>query len=1277
MTVRIESHAEPIPGYRLIERLGGGGFGEVWKAEAPGGLLKAIKFVYGDLQEAGEEGQRAEQELKALSRVKTVRHPYILSLERYDIIDGQLLIVMELADRNLWDRFKESRAQGLPGIPREELLGYVEETAEALDLMNTQYQLQHLDIKPQNLFLVHQHVKVADFGLVKDLEGMRASVTGGVTPVYAAPETFEGWVSRYSDQYSLAIVYQELLTGQRPFVGNNVRHLVLQHIQGTPNLSALPAEEQRIIARALSKVPDDRFPSCRDLVKALRNAERGTRGQGPSSVPRPEFRAPTAEEDTGSDSGEPPTARLSHLPPPVPRGAVVPPSSPQPGPAPGEPLPPGPGDSGTGLTRWLRGQRDERGPRPGPAEQEAAGRAAGANPAAGTSPAGGERKEVTGDGCLFPALVIGLGRCGLLVLQELREALCQRFGSLAAVPNLRLLLLDTDPEVLRLATRGSDTGRGLSTNEMLLAPLHRPAHYLKPRDGRPPIESWFNPRMLYRIPRTQVTNGVRALGRLAFCDNYRGISRRLRAELADCLDVPNLEAAARQTGLGLRSSRPRVYVIAGLAGGTGSGMFLDLAYVVREQLRQLGCPQPDLVGLLLLPAVDDPRPRTLPLGNACAALAELNHFGTPGNAFTAKYHEAEPALNDPNPPFNRCVVLPCPPETDAAGNRELACLAGEYLFRDLCSPLGRAADLARAGLSAPAWTARGQFCQTFGLYKFTSPQHQVVRKGADRLCRRLVLRWMSRDTVPVRPAVEAWVRELCGRDEWSFKHLHARLEAAARQTLGRAPEEAREVILAECQAALELADPSRGEGGRGKQVPRELDPAPVRRALSDLEKLFGQPESQETLGSQALLPEALRDHATQLVAEWGQRITEFLVQLIEDPRFRLAGAEEALRQIIAWIEGVLAEREAEHKALAAGVAEVHQRLATVILGLGGRKADDTGSKKDEGGRKRDKEVPLRPLKLFPEEVVGLLCLYGERRCRCLLLRQALDVYVSLRGHLSDELREVNFCRVRLGELLQSWPAPGEDKTPPPAREPGSRALPGLIHGLNGQPETPPGEAAAAGAGSPVTLARCLYPPGCGSLEETLDRLLHGITAADLEQLDTRVQAMIRAQFLALVHVCLTSGNVLKPLQAAMQQEAETFLRERLGGTEVAELFLAQHPDDGDAAGELASAFAEAAPELARSLGSNPNEVALVAVPAGKSEETDRRLRDLARKALPAAEQVRTDGGDDLVVYREVAHVPLDELKQLGPAGQEAYRQMLALDSFTPHNRIDISFPAPT
>src|SRR5580704_12248083 len=148
MNSRVMQGAEPLPGYRLIERLGRGGYGEVWKAEAPGGLFKAIKYVYGDLDSAGDDNKAASQELKALHRVKTIRHPYILSIEQFREVEGQLVIVMELADRNLWDRFHECRTQGLVGIPRDELLSYLDEICEALDLMNITHQIQHLDIKP-------------------------------------------------------------------------------------------------------------------------------------------------------------------------------------------------------------------------------------------------------------------------------------------------------------------------------------------------------------------------------------------------------------------------------------------------------------------------------------------------------------------------------------------------------------------------------------------------------------------------------------------------------------------------------------------------------------------------------------------------------------------------------------------------------------------------------------------------------------------------------------------------------------------------------------------------------------------------------------------------------------------------------------------------------------------------------------------------------------------------------------------------------------------------
>jgi molecular chaperone DnaK len=271
-----EAGDEPIPGYRLIQKLGHGGFGEVWRAEAPGGLQKAVKVVFGraGAPGGGESETQASRELKGLSRMKDIRHPFILTVERYEEVDGKLVIVMELADKDLSDRLVECQQGGLIGIPRDELLKYMEESAEALDLMNTKYEVQHLDIKPSNIFLVGGHVKVADFGLAKDLEGIRATVTGGMTPVYAAPETFNGWASRQTDQYSLAIVYQELLTGTRPFQGPSPPQYMLQHLTKEPDLGSFPLAERRVVRKALAKKPEERYENCSAFVKALRQIEK-------------------------------------------------------------------------------------------------------------------------------------------------------------------------------------------------------------------------------------------------------------------------------------------------------------------------------------------------------------------------------------------------------------------------------------------------------------------------------------------------------------------------------------------------------------------------------------------------------------------------------------------------------------------------------------------------------------------------------------------------------------------------------------------------------------------------------------------------------------------------------------------------------------------------------------------------------------------------------------------------------------------------------------------
>ena len=133
--------SKDILGYTLKERIGSGGFGEVWSAVAPGGMLKAVKIVYGYHDE-----KRAQGELKALDRVKELRHPFLLSLERIEIFEGQLIVVSELADKSMADLFNELAVKGEPGIPREQLIKYMRDAADALDYLSDEHNLQHLDI---------------------------------------------------------------------------------------------------------------------------------------------------------------------------------------------------------------------------------------------------------------------------------------------------------------------------------------------------------------------------------------------------------------------------------------------------------------------------------------------------------------------------------------------------------------------------------------------------------------------------------------------------------------------------------------------------------------------------------------------------------------------------------------------------------------------------------------------------------------------------------------------------------------------------------------------------------------------------------------------------------------------------------------------------------------------------------------------------------------------------------------------------------------------------
>src|SRR5262249_23005949 len=139
----------------------------------------------------------------------------------------------------------------------------------------------------------------------------------------------------------------------------------------------------------------------------------------------------------------------------------------------------------------------------------------------------------------------------------------------------------------------------------------------------------------------------------------------------------------------------------------------------------------------------------------------------------------------------------------------------------------------------------------------------------------------------------------------------------------------------------------------------------------------------------------------------------------------------------------------------------------------------------------------------------------------------------------------------------------------------------------------------------------LLPAGCSNISDAVQRVLDDVSPEDLKKLDLQIQGMIKQQFTALVHVCMTSSNLLRNLERAMQQQAEAFVGTRLAGANVVEMFLAQPPDETKATERLAAAFDQAASLLGGISSVAGREIQVLALPNGPQKQ---RFCDLVHTA---------------------------------------------------------------
>lgn len=275
---------EHIGRYRIIKELGRGAMGIVYQATDPTiGRPVAIKTIR--LREVDDVEQRnrlRERLFREARSAGVLSHPGIVTI--YDMAeeDGVAYIAMQFVNGPTLDEVMSS-SQPMPGA---QVFRILRQTASALDFAH-QKGIVHRDIKPANIMIDEDgSVKIADFGIAKAGASGNLTVSGTIlgTPNYMSPEQVQGRpVDGRSDQFSLAVVAYEILTGERPFAGEHLGTVVYKIVAEQPvdphRLNAtLGADITAALAKALAKNVDARYVSCTEFVNALENACAHTEG---------------------------------------------------------------------------------------------------------------------------------------------------------------------------------------------------------------------------------------------------------------------------------------------------------------------------------------------------------------------------------------------------------------------------------------------------------------------------------------------------------------------------------------------------------------------------------------------------------------------------------------------------------------------------------------------------------------------------------------------------------------------------------------------------------------------------------------------------------------------------------------------------------------------------------------------------------------------------------------------------------------------------------------
>ncbi|MEK7813644.1 MAG: tubulin-like doman-containing protein, partial [Candidatus Desantisbacteria bacterium] len=262
-----------------------------------------------------------------------------------------------------------------------------------------------------------------------------------------------------------------------------------------------------------------------------------------------------------------------------------------------------------------------------------------------------EEKDLREVKDLSPTVIIGLGGTGKEVMLRLRKKFFEKYGSLSAFPIVSYIFMDTDTTNKFLTTEAKDIISPqieFEQDEVIDASIERTSRYTDSLDTYPHIKKWFYPQLKALGDLREGAGQIRPYGRLGFFHRFDVISSKIKKACERVTNPANHKIMLDKYGINVNFNNVNIYIVNSLAGGTGSGIFLDVAFLVKH-LQQ----NARTIGFLILPRIFGDVPRCD--ANGYAALMELDYYSY-GHHFEVEWTPREP-LSIPSPPFDYCYLM--------------------------------------------------------------------------------------------------------------------------------------------------------------------------------------------------------------------------------------------------------------------------------------------------------------------------------------------------------------------------------------------------------------------------------------------------------------------------------------------------------------------------------------------------------------------------------------------------------------------------------------------